>query len=341
MSMAMQVRERCPVCGSSVAEHVSNLVYDDTWAAFEHDFGVVIPEAVRTANMPAEEISLVRCESCGLERFEPLMSGDPGFYEALMSAVPYTEDRWDFRTVRRRIDASDDVLDLGCGEGRFLKSLGPRTGRTVGVDHHGPAIARFVAADGEGYEGTFESFAASHGESFDVVTSFHTLEHVASPMEMLRAAASCLRPSGTLYVSVPNRERSWRQECEPMDRPPHHVTRWGPSQIGEAAQRSGLTVEAIGFEPPDLSVARALIERSAIERLPDWSRRGAVLPVRIWSRIAMPTRRYRREARRGAFAARGTFGHSLLATLRVGSGEVVSVNPSSTATDRDRDRSRP
>ena len=77
--------------------HVSDLAYDDTWAAFEQDFGVAIPEAVRAANTPADEISLVRCEGCGLERFEPLMSGDPGFYEALMSAVPYTADRWDFR----------------------------------------------------------------------------------------------------------------------------------------------------------------------------------------------------------------------------------------------------
>ena len=316
MSTTITTREACPVCESTTSALITRIRYSEIWSRFERDFGVTIPLAVRTANMPGEEISLVRCDTCALERFEPLVPGDADFYAALMSTVPYTVDRWDFRTVRDSIEGSDDVLDLGCGEGRFLESLGTRAGRTAGVDHHGPAIARLVERGGEGYESTFEAFATSHADSFDVVTSFHTLEHVADPLQMLRSAATCLRSGGTLFVSVPNRERAWREEGEPMDRPPHHVTRWGPEQIATAADRAGLRVGSLSFEPPDLSVARALIARSATERLPRWIRPLAAAPARACSMLAMPSSRHRREIERGTFAARGIYGHSLLAGLR-------------------------
>lgn len=316
MSTPTTIRDACPVCEDANVDLIARIAYVEIWSRFERDFGVVIPPAVRAANMPGEGISLVRCSTCSLERFDPLLPGDTDFYAALMSSVPYTVDRWDFRTARDWIVGSDDVLDLGCGEGRFLESLGARAGRTAGVDHHGPAIARFVERGGEGFEGTFEAFAETHAGSFDVVTSFHTLEHVAAPLQMLRAAATCLRPDGMLFVSVPNRERAWREEGEPMDRPPHHVTRWGPEQIVTTAERAGMRVGSLSFEPPDLSVARALIERSASGRLPGRIRPLAALPARIYSMLAMPASRHRREVQRGVFAARGIYGHSLLAVLR-------------------------
>ena len=133
-----------------------------------------------------------------------------------MASLPYAEDRWDFGLARGLIGAEDDVVDLGCGEGRFLASLALRRGRTVGVDHHEPAIGDCRA----GRRGLASLRASREREDtlFDVVTSFHTLEHVADPLVTARSAVRCLRPGGRLLLSVPNRERSWREEGEPLDR---------------------------------------------------------------------------------------------------------------------------
>jgi SAM-dependent methyltransferase len=308
----------CPICSDDAYDPLARIQYEETWSRFERDFGAVIPMGIRDANAPLDEVSLVRCSTCGLDRFVPMVPGDAAFYDALMSAVPYTVDRWDFRVARAHIGETVDVLDLGCGEGRFLSSLGARVGRTAGVDHNGAAIARFVSRGGEGHVGSFEEFASTHAGEFDVVTAFHTLEHVPDPIRMLRAAATCLRSGGTLYVSVPNRERTWRDHGEPMDRPPHHVTRWGRAQIEAAAERAGLRVQSVAYEPPNLSVARALIERSIVERLPTRTRPFATIPARLASMVVMPSTRHARAVARGTFLERGIYGHTLLAVLRNG-----------------------
>jgi SAM-dependent methyltransferase len=308
--------DACPICAGSQHRVLEHIRYEETWSRFERDFGVSIPGPIRDANAPLDEVSLVRCAGCGLDRFLPMLPGDADFYDALMTAVPYTRDRWDFRFVRTRVSETDDVLDLGCGEGNFLGSLGERAGRAAGVDHNEAAIARFIERGGEGYVASVEDLAATHAGSFDVVTAFHTLEHVPEPVTMLRAAGACLRRGGTMYVSVPNRDRTWQDPAEPMDRPPHHLTRWGPEQLEAAADRAGLLLEAIELEPPNLSVARALLERALLQRLPESTRRPCIYPARALSMVAMPRYRYDRMVSRGVFLARGIRGHTLLGVLR-------------------------
>lgn len=43
-------------------------------------------------------------------------------------------------------------------------------------------------------------------ESFDLYTSFETIEHVAEPLALLHEAKRVLRPDGILLLSTPNRE---------------------------------------------------------------------------------------------------------------------------------------
>ena len=118
-----------------------------------------------------------------------------------------------------------------------------------------------------------------------------------------------------MIVSVPNRERSLKNEREPLDCPPHHVTRWSADQLNVLARQSGLSVRRIAFEPPDLSVARELARGSAYERvqwLPERTRGDA---IRVWGRLAMSSRRHRRLSRGTRFASKGMFGHAVLVEM--------------------------
>jgi SAM-dependent methyltransferase len=306
----------CPLCGTGGGSAILEVAYADVWARLERDWGVTLTEDVRSSSAPAASTTLVRCPTCGLERFEPLAPGGPDFYGDLTASMPYVEDRWDFDLARRMIEPAEDVVDLGCGEGRFLTSLGPRHGRTVGVDHNEPAVRRFIEGGGEAYTSSFEAFSEREDARFDVVTSFHTLEHVGDPLLTARSAVRCLRPGGRLLLSVPNRERSWREEGEPLDRPPHHVTRWGPAQLEELARRVGLSVEGVHLEPPDLSVARALRLRTIEERLRPIPAQVRRLVSAVLARLLVRPRDYEREVAEGGFSDRGIHGHSAVLVAR-------------------------
>lgn len=51
-------------------------------------------------------------------------------------------------------------------------------------------------------------------ESFDVVVSTSTLEHIPKPWEWIRRIAAILRPGGFLYVNAPN---TWEYHEHPVD----------------------------------------------------------------------------------------------------------------------------
>jgi SAM-dependent methyltransferase len=292
--------------------------YEEVWRRLKTDWNVDLSPEVRASNAPVSEATLVRCLICGLDRFEPLAPGDRAFYAELMAAMPYNHDRWEFGLVRREIRRSDDVLDVGCGEGHFLKSLGARGGRTVGVDSNSVALSRLAGSKIETSSGDLEEFAARERGAYDVVACFHTLEHVADPMHLIRSAVRCLRRRGRLFVSVPNRNRRLREEGEPLDRPPHHVTRWAAPQLEWLGNLAGVRLESVRFEPPDQSVVRADTRsrtEASLHRVPAGARS---LAARVVGKASVGRVRHRRRVLGGTYERRGFYGHSMLATYRLG-----------------------
>lgn len=309
-------RSPCPLCGGTDGSERWATSYDEVWTRLQDEWGVVLTAATRRANAPSEHVALVRCDACGLDRFDPMAPGDPDFYREVMTAVPYHGDRWEFGVVRSDLLAGEDLLDLGCGEGAFLRTLGPRLGRTVGLDHHGPAIERLRADGFEAYARSFESFASTEAGRFDVATAFHVLEHLADPVAAVAAASACLRPGGTLYVSVPDRERVPRSDAEVLDGPPHHVTRWSGGQLRRLGEIVGLECEDVRHEPPDLSAVRTLAQETAGTRLrlhPDSPSWGL---AKAWGRVSIGPRRYRRAVKGGTWVGRFPPGHSMIALMR-------------------------
>ena len=307
--------EECPLCRDPRSTFVLEFAYEEVWRRLLTELAVELSPAVRSSvEQHGERCSLVLCAGCGLERFEPLVPGGEAFYAELMEQIPYNAERWDFDRVRSMVEVDDAVADLGGGEGLFLESLGHRRGRSVAVDHNAPAIERFSERGGEGYVLGFGSFAQAEEGHFDVVTSFHTLEHVADPVGIAAAAARCLRSGGRAFISVPNRDRPWREEGEPLDRPPHHVTRWAGDQLYRLADLVGLQVEGLSFEPPDISVARALI---AVERGFGPSRgRIRSLVGRTWSTASLSSSEHARRVREGSYVQDGIVGQSMLIEMR-------------------------
>lgn len=94
------------------------------------------------------------------------------------------------------------VLDVGCATGGFLDVCEARGWRAAGIDVS-PMVAHAQRPGRRIYQGRFDAMAFE-AESFDAVTFFETLEHVANPLAALEKAHRVLRPGGVLAVTVPN-----------------------------------------------------------------------------------------------------------------------------------------
>lgn len=240
------VVSNCPLCDS---EAVLNHVLIDVgklWRDLEERIDSEIPESVKHDHFQGP-VELVDCANCGLQYFLGSSPGRPEFYEMLSSASQaqyYETDRWEFEVARRYIHQQDRVVDLGAGKGSFVASLD--TVEAVGVDSNPD-----VRSSGQGpiVGETFLEHATRRPGYYSIVTAFQIMEHVPSVSELLGPATTMLRPGGRLLISVPNRDRTIAAKHGPLDFPPHHISRWGADQFQYLAERHGLRLRSIDFEP--------------------------------------------------------------------------------------------
>jgi SAM-dependent methyltransferase len=98
------------------------------------------------------------------------------------------------------------VLDAGCGVGYGAAFLAGHARRVVGVDRDEEAIAyarrRYARPNVEFRVGDLLDLDLPD-DSFDVVCSFETIEHLPDPERYLAEMARVLRPGGTYLVSTP------------------------------------------------------------------------------------------------------------------------------------------
>lgn len=310
----------CPLCGVQRAARISEMSYAQIWEWLEEVWDATLSDEVRERNAPEATTTLVECEECGLRYFHPLRAGDSGFYAEIMEAVPYERSRWEFGVVAGRLGAEDRVVDFGCGEGAFIASVDDRVGEAVGVDHNPEAALKAATSGIRISTEPFRDFAAGHRGHFDVACGFQVVEHVATVDSLVVPMLECLRRPGRIFLSVPNRERFPTMPVDPLDHPPHHLSRWSPAQLGELAKRRGLALVGVDYEEPDFSTAiLAARERWAHRLTPGSAAPGAFANVmaRVVTKLTLSEGRYRQLADRGAFTHRSVFGHTMLAEFKV------------------------
>jgi SAM-dependent methyltransferase len=131
---------------------------------------------------------------------------DARYEDSYMETHPPLEE-WRARDLLARMPATArTILDYGCGQGGwipFLSEIFPSAG-IVGVDISRRALEkareRFPASSFRLIEG---GAANVTNEAFDLVFSYHVLEHVSNLEETVADMARAVRRSGYLCVMVP------------------------------------------------------------------------------------------------------------------------------------------
>lgn len=100
------------------------------------------------------------------------------------------------------------ILDIGCGDGKFTRSLTDLFATVTGVDVKEKSISKAKAAAAA--EGSRAEFMVADGKalpfddaSMDAVVISNSLHHIPEPHKGLAEAARVLKPGGILYVMEP------------------------------------------------------------------------------------------------------------------------------------------
>lgn len=98
------------------------------------------------------------------------------------------------------------VLDVGCGNGRFLSLLrefGAGDWRLVGVDFDDAAIEKCRKAGFEAHAERIEDLPENE-DGFDAAIMLQLIEHVEDPVDTCRQIFSILKPGGHVIIETPN-----------------------------------------------------------------------------------------------------------------------------------------
>lgn len=107
------------------------------------------------------------------------------------------------RKMYRLVDGNTRALDVGCGQGDFLRDLqGLGVKHLVGIDFNPGVVASLGEYSIQGFAGTFAEYQ-SPADSFDVISMNNYLEHTLDPAAELARAYELLAPGGHLVGEVP------------------------------------------------------------------------------------------------------------------------------------------
>ena len=200
--------------------------------------------------------SVVRCTACGMVFVSPRpVDVDLGRY---YTAGYYDKPGEDSGGLGRRLGrlfmmervakatsglARGRVLDIGCGEGTFLAAMSRRGWDAWGVEVSSDGAARAAARPGLRIFNKRIEECELEPASFDLITLWHSIEHVPDPESLLRRTAALLKNGGRLFLAFPNPE-SWDYALFGprwfhLD-PPRHLHYFSPKTMSSLLERCGM-----------------------------------------------------------------------------------------------------
>ncbi|MES2786651.1 MAG: class I SAM-dependent methyltransferase [Pseudomonadota bacterium] len=131
------------------------------------------------------------------------------------------------------------LLDIGCGNGRFMAWARAAGWRCVGTEVDEAAAER---ARLRGFQVHCEQDRALDEGPFDAVTISHVIEHVHDPRLMLRFARRALKPGGFFFIDTPNVDARGHARFGPYWRglePPRHLQLFHPALLTKLLREEG------------------------------------------------------------------------------------------------------
>jgi len=141
------------------------------------------------------------------------------------------------------------LLDVGCGNGRFLRSMRALGWRVQGVEFSEDGVRVCRKAKLPVHHGDLVS-AALPDDAFDVITVRHVIEHIAEPQLFFRELVRVLKPGGRLVMETPNSQalgRAWLSVNWFANEVPRHLYLYHPGNLSRLATAHGLACASMSL----------------------------------------------------------------------------------------------
>lgn len=252
----MSIQRNCPVCSST--EHT----------VLGHK---------KESSRRDQELEVVRCRRCSTvhlsRRSEAFEAELYDYYRRRVGKSeselynPITTSRYrDLLEGFERQVSGRCLLDVGCGQGQWVKTAASRGWDALGIDMSSAAIEICQSLGAPAQHVDFFDASLS-SRRFDLLTMFELIEHVPNPGRFISRAEELLRPGGLMYLTTPNfgclDRRVQSMDWEHIHA--EHTTYFEPASIRELFERSGPGFEVVSIHTRNLSAKtlRALLRRDA------------------------------------------------------------------------------
>ena len=238
---ATMIEIPCPMCGGAHAVKLLDEEITDMDKGFDY------------LTETGGHYRINRCLSCGF------VYSSPVFTEETLSAL-YDEAKVDScmtpstergiainsrRYVDRLMEYSGitegRLLDVGCGPGAVLKAAAGAGLDALGVDPGGEAVSAALEAGCQAQVGLYTRDLFPEN-SFDLVTVIHVIDHVMSPLDLLKSVHKHLRPGGAVLLATHNIESLLAKLMGKrfIAYNVQHITYYTPDTLDEMIRRAGL-----------------------------------------------------------------------------------------------------
>ncbi|MDD3172241.1 MAG: class I SAM-dependent methyltransferase [Herbinix sp.] len=182
---------------------------------------IAIPNKIR--NIADDSSKMYECLNCNTHFLYPQPKEDQleeyydgTFREEVHTAAYYDQEKLNrvferftpeaksrVARIEGELSYTDDILEIGCSIGYFLKAIADKVHLTYGTEwdsHARTYINEVIHDDRIKAEKNPQDFS----QKFDKIFMFHVLEHIGEPIHFLKGLKPLLKEGGKLYIEVPN-----------------------------------------------------------------------------------------------------------------------------------------
>jgi SAM-dependent methyltransferase len=152
---------------------------------------------------------MVKCDNCGLVFSSPILPPDKitGLYKksecTYTDQVIYIANTYLklFSEIKNYLPQKPKVLEIGCGDGFFLKALFDLGIKSVfGVEPGKDMVKNAAVEIRKNIKSDIFKKRQFPAKTFDLVCCFHTLDHLTDPALFVKEAYAILKPGGIVLV---------------------------------------------------------------------------------------------------------------------------------------------
>jgi len=215
----------CPLCDFSDTSLSKEIAVADLLRVWERAFQIDVSGDFQDV----QQLHLFECERCGLQFYLwPSLGGSSDLYSQLQKFEwYYTAQKWEHDIALEDLTDCEHILEIGSGSGVFIARARAEKGLNIqGIETNVEAVnsAQHLGLPVESID--LRETAFRRPGYYDAVCVFQVLEHVSKPKEFLESCCELLKRGGRLLVGLPNAESFLRYQFNPLDMPPHHLTKW-------------------------------------------------------------------------------------------------------------------